>query len=209
MSTTGWVANVAEALAAGLIQLTGWRGAMPLVDPMCGGGTLCIEAAWIALKRPPGLTRRRFGFMGWMNYDVGLWTTVRDEARSQVARTLPQPILGYDVRRDAMHFSETNARAAGIGHLLQFQLRDVKNFQPPGGPPGILICNPPYGERIGEEKDLVDLYRTLGTVFRERCQGWRLFVFTANAFLARQIGKPAQVIDLFNGKIPCRLLRYE
>jgi putative N6-adenine-specific DNA methylase len=198
-----------EALAAGLILLTGWRGETPLVDPMCGGGTLCIEAAWIALRRPPGLTRRRFGFMGWMNYDVGLWTTLRDEARSLVAKTLPQAILGCDVRRDAMHFSETNARAAGIRHLLQFQLRDVKDFKPPEGPPGILICNPPYGERIGEEKELVSLYRTLGAVFRERCNGWKLFVFTGNAFLARQIGKPAQVIDLFNGKIPCRFLRYE
>ena len=78
-----------------------------------------------------------------------------------------------------------------------------------GSPTGILICNPPYGERIGEEKDLVGLYKTLGKVFRERCQGWKLFVFTGNAFLARQIGlKHTQVYDLFNGKIPCRLLCY-
>jgi putative N6-adenine-specific DNA methylase len=198
-----------EALAAGLIELTGWRGDVPLVDPMCGSGTFCIEAAWLALKRPPGLTRKRFGFMGWMNYDVGLWTTVRDDARRQVAKQLPAPILGYDVRRDAMHFSDTNARAAGIGHLLQFKQRDLAKFTPPPGPPGLLICNPPYGERIGEEKELVGLYRTLGEVFRECCKGWSLWVFTGNAFLARQIGKPAQVLDLFNGKIPCRFLRYE
>jgi putative N6-adenine-specific DNA methylase len=197
-----------EALAAGLILLTGWRGETPLIDPMCGSGTFCTEAAWIALRRPPGLTRRRFGFMGWMNYDVGLWTTVRDEARRQVAKELPQPILGYDVRRDAIHFSETNARAAGIGHLLQFALRDVNKFAPPKGPPGVLICNPPYGERIGEEQELKALYQRLGEVFRERCAGWTLWVFTGNAFLARQIGKPAQVLDLFNGKIPCRFLRY-
>jgi putative N6-adenine-specific DNA methylase len=199
-----------EALAAGLVLLTGWRGDMPLVDPMCGSGTLCIEAAWLALKRPPGLTRRRFGFMGWMNHDVGLWTTVRDEARLQVARQLPQPILGYDVRRDAIQFSQTNAKAAGIGHLLTFARRDVDAFQPPEGPPGILLCNPPYGERLGEEKDLIGLYRRLGEVFRERCPGWQLWVFTGNAFLARQIGlRAAQVFDLFNGNIPCRLLRYE
>jgi putative N6-adenine-specific DNA methylase len=198
-----------EALAAGLILLSGWRGDVPLVDPMCGSGTLCIEAAWIALKRPPGLTRRRFGFMGWMNYDVGLWTSVRDEARRHVGRELPQAILGYDVRRDAMHFSQEGARAAGIGHLLKFTLRDLEQFQPPAGPPGLLICNPPYGERIGDEKELKGLYRRLGEIFRERCPGWKMCVFTGNAFLARQIGKPAQVIDLFNGKIPCRLLRYQ
>ena len=199
-----------EALAAGLILLTGWRGNVPLVDPMCGSGTFCIEAAWIALHRPPGLTRRRFGFMGWMNYDVGLWTTLRDEARRQVLKQTPQPILGSDVRRDAMHFSQENAKAAGIGHLLHFALRDVDAFKPPDGPPGIVTCNPPYGERIGEEKDLIPLYRRLGEIFRERCPGWQLWVFTGNAFLARQIGmKAAQVFDLFNGKIPCRLLRYD
>ncbi len=199
-----------EALAAGLILLTGWRGDVPLVDPMCGSGTFCIEAAWIALGRPPGLTRKRFGFMGWMNHDVGLWTSVRDEARRQVKAQLPQTIAGSDVRGDALHFSQTNARAAGIGHLLEFTRRDLADFEPPPGPPGIVICNPPYGERIGEEKDLVPLYKTLGKVFRERCKGWKLFVFTGNAFLARQIGlKPVQVFDLFNGKIPCRLLHYE
>jgi putative N6-adenine-specific DNA methylase len=199
-----------EALAAGIILLTGWRGEVPLVDPLCGSGTLCIEAAWLALKRPPGLTRRRFGFMGWMNYDVALWTSLRDEARRQVARELPQPILGADVRRDAIHFAQQNARTAGIGHLLHFAQHDAADFMPPAGPPGIIVCNPPYGERLGEEKELKGLYRTLGAVFREHCVGWKLFVFTGNAFLARQMGlKPARVIDLFNGKIPCRLLQYE
>jgi putative N6-adenine-specific DNA methylase len=195
-----------EALAAGLILQTGWRGDMPLVDPLCGSGTLCIEAAWMALRRPPGLTRKRFGFMGWMDYDVELWTSLRDEARRQVRKTLDHPILGSDARGDAVRFAQTNARAAGIGHLLHFEVRDVADFLPPPGPPGILICNPPYGERIGEEKELKGLYRTIGEVFRERCAGWRLFVFTGNAFQARQIGKPAQAFDFFNGKIPCRLL---
>jgi len=198
-----------EALAAGLILLTGWRDDVPLVDPMCGSGTFCVEAAWMALKRPPGLTRRRFGFMGWMNFDVGLWTTLRDEARRNVLKELRQPIVGSDVRGDALHFSQTNAKAAGIGHLLRFEKRDIADFDPPAGPPGIVICNPPYGERIGEEKDLIGLYRTLGKVFRERCEGWKLWVFTGNAFLARQIGlKPVQVFDLFNGRIPCRLIQY-
>ena len=198
-----------EALAAGLILQTGWRGDVPLVDPLCGSGTLCIEAAWMALKRPPGLTRKRFGFMGWMDYNVELWTDLRDEARGQVRKSLEQPILGFDVRSDAARFAQTNARAAGIGHLLKIAVRDVADFQPPPGPPGILICNPPYGERIGEEKELRGLYRTIGEVFRDRCRGWTLCIFTGNASLARQIGmKPAQSFDFFNGKIPCRLLRF-
>jgi putative N6-adenine-specific DNA methylase len=199
-----------EALAAALILQTGWRGDVPLVDPLCGSGTLCIEAAWMALQRPPGLTRKRFGFMGWMDYDVRLWTGLRDEARRGVRKDLAQPILGHDVRADAIRFAQGNARAAGIGHLLQFEVRDVRDFRPPPGRPGILICNPPYGERIGEEKELRGLYRTIGEVFRAHCQGWTLYVFTGNAFLARQLGmKQLQQYDFFNGKIPCRLLRFD
>jgi putative N6-adenine-specific DNA methylase len=198
-----------EALAAGLILWTGWRGDVPLIDPLCGSGTFCIEATWLALRRPPGLTRRRFGFMGWMNYDVGLWTQLRDEARRDVLKNLPHPIAGFDVRRDAIRFSQDNARAAGIGHLSQFEVKDLADFQPPPGPGGILICNPPYGERIGEEKELKGLYQTLGAVFRERCAGWRLYVFTGNAFLARQLGmKPERSADFFNGPLRCRMLEF-
>ena len=198
-----------EALAAALVLMTGWRGDTPFADPLCGSGTLCIEAAWIALRRPPGLTRRRFGFMGWMNFDVGLWTELRDQARRQVLQRLPEPICGSDQRRDAIEFSRGNARAAGIGHLLSFEVQDLGDFRPPEGPPGVLLCNPPYGERIGEEKELKGLYHEMGQVFQEVCQGWKVFVFTGNAFLARQIDlKPVRQIHLFNGKIPCRLLEY-
>ena len=199
-----------EALAAALVLRTGWRGddATPFVDPLCGSGTLPIEAAWIALRRPPGLTRKRFGFMGWMDYDVRAWTEIRDAARRGVRKELPAFIGGSDVRRDAVDFGRTNARAAGIGHLLHFDLKDVKDFQPPAGPPGVLLCNPPYGERIGEEKELRGLYRTIGEVIG-RLPGWRCYVFTGNAMLARQIAQPvAEQIHLFNGRIPCRLLRY-
>jgi putative N6-adenine-specific DNA methylase len=199
-----------EALAAGLVLLSGWRGETPFVDPLCGSGTLPIEATWLALRRPPGLTRKRFGFQGWMDYDVRLWTQLRDEARREVLKRLPAPVLGSDVRKDAIAFATGNARAAGVGHLIRFTVQDVRDFQPVGGPPGTILCNPPYGERIGEEAELQGLYRSLGEVFRTRCAGWRVFVFTGNARLARQIGLPvAEQVPLFNGKIPCRLLRYE
>jgi putative N6-adenine-specific DNA methylase len=199
-----------EALAAALVLLTDWRGEVAFTDPLCGSGTLPIEAAWIALRRPPGLTRRRFGFQGWMDFDVGLWTALRDQARRGVRKEFPDPIVGSDVRRDAVHFSISNARAAGIGHLLHFEVRDVRDFRPPAGPPGVILCNPPYGERIGEEKELRGLYRTLGEVFRERCAGWSAYVFTGNARLAREIGlRPSTALPLFNGKLPCRLLKFQ
>jgi len=199
-----------EALAAALILLTGWKGETAFVDPLCGSGTLPIEATWMALRRPPGLTRRRFGFQGWMDFDIALWTRLRDEARRGVHKQLDAAIIGLDARRDAIQFSKGNARAAGVGHLTTFDVKDVHAFRPPDGPPGTLLCNPPYGERLGEEKELRGLYRTLGQVFAEHCRGWTAYVFTGNASLAREIGlTPTEQVSLFNGKIPCRLLRFD
>jgi putative N6-adenine-specific DNA methylase len=199
-----------EALAAGLILSTGWTGKTPLVDPMCGSGALPIEAAWIALRRPPGLTRKHFGFMGWMDFDIQLWTAVRDEARSAVLKKLPAFVGGSDVRTDAIEHARTNARAAGIGHLLTFDRRDLKEFRPPEGLPGVIVCNPPYGERIGEERELRPLYRLMGEVFRERCAGWACHVFTANEAPWREIKiRPSASTPFWNGKIACRLLRYD
>jgi putative N6-adenine-specific DNA methylase len=209
-----------EALAAALVLLTGWRGERPFADPLCGSGTLAIEAAWIALRRPPGLTRKRFGFQGWMDFDVQLWTALRDEARRGIGRSLPVPILASDARGDAVSLAIRNARAAGIGHLLRFNKRDLRAFQPPpflypspvGGDKGggVLLCNPPYGERLGEEKDLFNLYRLLGEIFTQRCRGWTAYVFTGNPRLATAIGlAPAAETPLYNGKIPCRLLKFD
>jgi putative N6-adenine-specific DNA methylase len=198
-----------EALAAALILLTGWKGEA-FADPLCGSGTLPIEATWLATRRPPGLTRKRFGFQGWMNFDIDLWLELRDEARRGVRKELTAPIIGSDVRGDAILFSRRNAKAAGVGHLVRFDVRDIRDFQPPAGLPGTILCNPPYGERIGDELDLKRLYRTLGEVFGQRCSGWRVFVFAGNAQLARWIGlTPVEQVPLFNGKIPCRLLRYD
>lgn len=199
-----------EALAAGLILRSGWEPTTPFVDPLCGSGTLPIEAAWIALHRAPGLTRKRFGFQGWLDFDVRLWTEIRAEARHRVGKTLPASIGGSDIRADAVAHARTNARAAGIGHLLQFERQDVADWRPHGTTPGTILCNPPYGERLGDERELVSLYRTLGRIFRERCQGWRAWVFTGNGRLARQIGLPvAERMHLWNGKIATQLLRFQ
>jgi putative N6-adenine-specific DNA methylase len=199
-----------EALAAALVLRSGWDSATPFIDQLCGSGSLPIEAAWIALHRPPGLTRKHFGFMGWLNYDVELWTAIRDEARRGVLKKLPAPIFGFDIRRDAVEHARGNARAAGIGHLVKFERQDVRDFHPPDGPPGTILCNPPYGERIGEEKELRPLYETLGVIFVERCRSWNCCVFTGNEKLARAIGlKVRESAPLWNGRIACRLLRFE
>src|SRR5262245_46379120 len=198
-----------EALAAGLILSTGWTGEIPLVDPMCGSGSLPIEAAWIALRRPAGLTRKHFGFMGWLDFDVGRWTAIRNEARQQILKRLPAYVGGSDIRSDAIEHARANSRAAGIGNMLTFERQDLRDFQPPDGPKGVVICNPPYGERIGDESELRGVYRRMGQVFAERCRGWQCFVFTANEAPWREISmKPVSVTPFWNGKIACRLLKY-
>lgn len=203
------VAPLNEALAAALVLRSGWRGDAAFADPMCGSGSLPIEASWIALRRPPGLTRKRFGFQGWMDFDMAEWAAIRDEARRGVGKRLPFPIIGSDHRRDVTDFARSNARAAGVGNLIEFATSDVRQALPPPGPPGTLICNPPYGERIGEEKELRSLYRAMGVAFRENWPGWAVWVFTGNASLANDIGLPkVEEMALFNGKIPCKLTRF-
>jgi putative N6-adenine-specific DNA methylase len=146
--------------------------------------------------------------MGWLDFDRALWAQLRDEARRNVLRSLPAPISGSDVRRDAVAFAEQNARAAGVGNLLTFRRQDVRDFRPPEGPPGVLICNPPYGERIGEVKELRQLYADLGRAVRERCAGWACFVFSGNDDLVPELGLTvASRKPFFNGRIPCHLLR--
>ena len=197
-----------EALAAALIRFTGWDGTTPFLDPMCGSGTIPIEACWLATRRPPGLTRKRFGFQGWLDFDIRLWASLRDEARLGVNKTLSTPILGSDLRADAVAFAEKNAKAAGVGHLLKFKRQDLREIQVPAGPPGIILCNPPYGERLGEEKELAGLYRGFAEL-RTRCPGYQLFIFAGNPDLEALIDLPLEnSIPLFNGRIPCRLLHF-
>lgn len=199
-----------EALAAGLLLHLGYDGTLPLIDVMCGSGTFCVEGAWIALNRPPGLTRKWFGFLGWSDFDAGLWAAVRDDARRGVRSKLPVAIAGSDVRRDAIELAKENAKQAGVGHLLRFDRLDLKDARPPAGPPGWIVINPPYGERLGEEKELVPLYRLIGDTVAANWPGWRLALFTSNSRLARQLRLPrTRVTPFFNGSLECNLYEYE
>ncbi|HET6574703.1 MAG TPA: THUMP domain-containing protein [Fimbriiglobus sp.] len=199
-----------EALAAGLLLYLGYDGTEPLYDPMCGSGTFAVEGSWIALDRPPGLTRKWFGFFGWLDFDKGLWSAIRDDARRGVRTALPTPIGGSDVRSDAVEFARGNARSAGVGHLLRFEKLELKQARPPAGPPGLLICNPPYGERLGEEKELEPLYRSIGEAVAANWPGWRLAVFTANDRLARKVKhRVRRSTPFFNGSLACKLWEFE
>jgi putative N6-adenine-specific DNA methylase len=204
------IAPLNEALAAALLLHSGWDPATPLVDPLCGSGTFCVEAAWIALNRAPGLTRDWFSFQGWIDFDRPLWNAIRDDARRAVRKELRAPIIGSDSHPGALDLARQNARAAGVGHAVSFLRRDIRAARPPEGVgPGVVICNPPYGERIGDEKEWIPLYAAIGETIAEHWPGWRLFVFTSNARLARKVGLPVRNrTPFFNGKLECQLWEF-
>jgi len=202
-------APLRETLAAAMIELTGWDGSIPLVDPMCGSGTIPIEAALKASRRAPGLTRPAFGFQRWSSFDPDLWAAVLKEAQEQALESLPVAILGADMSASALDMARKNADRAGVDGFVSFSKAGIGECDPPA-PPGILLCNPPYGVRLGDEESLKLLYKKLGDTLKKSFQGYTAYVLTGNPQLASCIGlKPSRRIVLFNGPIECRLLRYE
>ena len=207
------LAPLKENLAAGLIALTGWDGSVPLADPLCGSGTLLIEAACLALGRAPGLGRH-FALERWPKFDSQLWQQERQAASDLARETLPSgaalaPIVGREQDPGVLDQAHSNAEAAGIASALELSLGDCRDFMPPPGP-GILVCNPPYGERIGEREGLETLYADLGRMVKERCGGWSLWLLSGNPELTGALKmKASRRIPISNGGIDCRWLHYE
>ncbi len=201
-------APLRETLAAAIIALTGWDGSVPLADPMCGSGTIPIEAALVAARVPPG-RNRSFGFQRWLDFDSRLWKQILAEAEQGI-RPLPLGLItGYDSDGRALSVARRNAEAAGFEGQLHFFHSSLEQFTPEGEK-GVVIINPPYGKRMGEEEQLKELYRRIGDIFKQRCRGWTGYVITGNLELAKYIGlKASRRFVLFNGPIECRLLKYE
>ena len=206
------LAPLKENLAAGLIRLTGWDGSVPLADPLCGSGSLLIEAACWALGRQPGL-QRRFALEGWPDFDGALWARELEAAAAleRDSRADGQPlatIVGQDSDPDVIEQARGNAEAAGVGPWLDLRLGDCREFQPPVGT-GVLVCNPPYGERIGERDQLEQLYADLGAMVKQRCSGWDFWLLSGNPELTGALRmKASRRIPVSNGGIDCRWLHY-
>jgi putative N6-adenine-specific DNA methylase len=207
------LAPLKENLAAGLIALSGWDGSVPLADPLSGSGTLLIEAARLALGRAPGLNRP-FGLERWPDFDAALWqrevAAARALEREQLADGRPlAPLLGMEQDPEVLAQARHNAAAAGVAPWIALQVGDCRDFQPPQSP-GILVCNPPYGERIGEADALEQLYADLGAMVKERCSGWTLWLLSGNPQLTGALRmKASRRIPISNGGIDCRWLRYD
>jgi 23S rRNA (guanine2445-N2)-methyltransferase / 23S rRNA (guanine2069-N7)-methyltransferase len=176
------------------------------LDPMCGSGTIPIEAALMALDVAPGLMRGRFGFEAWLQHDVPLWRRLTTEAQERRRRARSAPIVGYDASPMAVQTAQANAREAGLADAVRFEIRDLASCVPPPGRAGLVAVNPPYGERMGTVEELEPLYRDLGRVLRDRFPSWRVALLTSSPDLSFATGlKAYRVNKLYNGPIPCEI----
>ena len=214
----GGKAPVKENLAAAVLLLADWprlaRAGVPLIDPMCGSGTLPIEAALIAADIAPGRGRAYFGFLGWRGHDAQLWMRLlraAEEREIRDPRRLP-PIRGYDANAAAVRTALTNVEHAGLRGRVHIEKRMLADCEPiaarvEGDVRGLLVTNPPYGERLGNSETLAELYASLGDILRRKFTWWTGYILTGNVNLAKRIGlRAARRHVLYNGAIECRLL---
>lgn len=201
------LAPLNENLAAGMLLLAGWHPGIPLFDPMCGSGTILIEAALMALRMAPGL-RRSFGFEHLARFDVALWQEIRQAALDQCLPVTRQPIYGRDLFGRSLDDARANLDAAGLAQVVELKQGNVLEVPAPEAE-GILVTNPPYGVRIGEQAELEAFYPRLGDWLKRQCAGWTAYILSADMNLPKLIRLQAtRRIPLFNGGLECRLFEY-
>lgn len=198
-----------ETLAAGVVLLSGYDGKKTFCDPMCGSGTLLVEAALFATRTAPGLLRGApFGFQRWPGFDRKGWESLVQEALA-LACPPEGEIFGADADGVCVRAAEANVEAAGMKGWIKVRRKAIADFVPPRGP-GVMATNPPYGDHVGAGEALVPLYRELGDMLKRRAPGWRAFVLCGNTALGKQVGlRPSQRRILYNGPSECRLLRFD
>jgi putative N6-adenine-specific DNA methylase len=204
-------APMLEALAAATILSGKWKATTPFINPMCGSGTLAIEAALIASKRVPGLLRHNYAFMHVLGYDRTVYEKERAVIEHQIIEPIGVPIIASDMSKQAIDIAKINAAAAGVEDLITFQVCDFESTKMSDNMEGaVLLFNPEYGERLGEEIELEATYARMGDFLKNKCKGATGYIFTGNLELAKKIRlKPSRRIEFLNAKIDCRLLEYE
>ena len=201
-------APLKENLAAGLILLAGWEPGMPFLDPMCGSGTLLMEAAQMALNIPAG-GAREFGFQRLIGFQRGLWERMRNEALAAAQEPRPLPIFGSDLHHPEIRAAVHNLEAAGLREAVRLKQADILRLSKPAET-GVMVTNPPYGVRLGEQEQLEEFYPKLGDALKRSFAGWTCAFLSGDPEMPRRIGlKPTRRIPLFNGALECRLLLYK
>ncbi|HMJ68838.1 MAG TPA: hypothetical protein VK508_08085 [Cyclobacteriaceae bacterium] len=202
-------APMLEALASSTVLASKWDRKSPFVNPMCGSGTLAIEAVLIATGRKPGLYRNNYSFMHVVGYDENDYGILLDRLKSDIVEVEGLRVIATDISQDAVEISKVNAKVAGVDHLIEFTICDFEETPLPE-PPGIVFLNPEYGERMGESSELETTYERIGDFLKKKCKGYTGYIFTGNLDLAKKIGlKASRRIEFYSAKLDCRLLEYE
>lgn len=203
-------APMLEALAASTILATRWDRKSPFINPMCGSGTLAIEAALIATNTRPGLFRMNYGFMHLKGYDEQVYHNEMETLDKQIKEVGELQIIATDYSEVAISNARKNAIAAGVADMIRFSVCDFADTKVPEGGAGVMMVNPEYGDRLGEEQELEETYARIGDFMKQKCKGYFGYVFTGNLDLAKKIGlKAKRRIEFYNSTIDCRLLEYE
>jgi putative N6-adenine-specific DNA methylase len=201
-------APMLEALATSTIMATGWDRQSTFINPMCGSGTLAIEAALLATDKHPGLFRMNYAFMHIMGYDEQVFFAERRKLKDKAKKATNFKIIATDISDDAIDIARKNANTAGVEHLIEFNVCDFADTEVPEEK-GVIMFNPEYGERLGVHTKLEGTYARIGDFMKQSCKGYRGYVFTGNPDLAKRIGLAAtRRIEFYNGKLDCRLLEY-
>lgn len=200
------VAPLRENLAAGIIGLSGWTPGNVLLDPMCGSGTFLIEAAMIAQNQIPGL-KRSFGFEHWKNFDSNLFSKLKTEYKAKVKPISFAKIYGSDIDLRSIRVAKTNLEEAGLAEVVQLSCKNFTEIEPPlSESENILITNPPYGERIGEDIELNSTYPIWATILKQKFAGWRTYFLTNDLRMPKLMRlAPSKKTPLYNGALDCRL----
>ncbi|WP_025761718.1 THUMP domain-containing class I SAM-dependent RNA methyltransferase [Dyadobacter tibetensis] len=202
-------APMLEALATCTIMASKWDKRSPFINPMCGSGTLAIEAALLATNTKPGIHRDHFAFMHLLEYDDTVYQSEMKMLEEAIIEDLDLTIIASDIDENAVHNARKNAVAAGVSEYIQFEICDFREATIPENT-GVLFMNPEYGERLGEMEELEETYREIGNFMKQKCKGYLGYIFTGNLDLAKKIGlKAKKRTEFFTGKIDCRLLEYE
>jgi 23S rRNA G2445 N2-methylase RlmL len=202
-------APMLESLAAATLMSTKWDRKSPFVNPMCGSGTLAIEAILLATNRRPGLFRTNYSFKHIKGYDPEVYNNEYQKLEDQIIFVEGLKAIASDISDDAVNISKINAATAGVEEYIEFQVCDFEATKLPNTP-GIVYFNPEYGERLGDETELEATYARLGDFMKKKCQGYLGYIFTGNLDLAKKIGlKASRRIEFYTATIDCRLLEYE
>ena len=202
-------APMLEALAASTIMSTNWDQKSPFVNPMCGSGTLAIEAALLATNKRPGLFRMNYSFMHVLGYEEEVFFAERRLLKDQSVKTIDFEIIATDISADAVDIARKNAQTAGVDQLITFKVCDFAETPVPETP-GVIMFNPEYGERLGVHTKLEATYKRMGDFMKQEAKGYRGYIFTGNPDLAKRIGlRASRRVEFYNGKLDCRLLEYE